>query len=80
MSKYDPLREFLAKRTGGDITLTFDQIDHLVGTLPRSAREYQLWWLNNDPSHQHCQSWGDAGYTAHPDPRRQRVTFRPTTS
>jgi hypothetical protein len=79
MSKYAPLREFLTTRGGGTITLTFDQIDQMVGALPPSARKYQLWWLNNDPSHQHCQSWGDAGYTAHPDFRRGQVTFRRAT-
>lgn len=57
MSKYDPLREFLAARAGDTVTLTFGQIDELVGTLPVSAHKYQVWWHNNDPSHQHCQSW-----------------------
>jgi len=56
MSKYAPLRDFLTTRGGVTITLTFDQIDHLVGALPPSARKYQLWWLNNDPSHQHCRA------------------------
>ena len=80
MPKYTPLREFLATRAEDAITLTFDQIDDIVGTLPPSARKYQLWWLNDDPSHQHCQSWGDAGYTAHADLRRRQVTFRRKTS
>ena len=64
MSKYNPLREFLAARAGNTVTLTFAQIDELVGTLPASAHKYQVWWHNNDPSHQHCQSWGDVGYIA----------------
>jgi hypothetical protein len=75
MSKYDPLQEFLAARAGNTVTLTFGQIDELVGKLPASARQYQVWWRNNDPSHQHCQSWGDAGYAAHPDLRGRRVIF-----
>jgi hypothetical protein len=79
MSKYDPLHDFLTTRAGDAITLTFEQIDDLVGTLPPSARKYQLWWLNDDPSHQHCQSWGGAGYTAHPDLRSRRVMFRRKT-
>ncbi len=76
MSKYDPLRDFLAARAESTVTLTFSEIDDLVGALPPSARKYEVWWLNNDPSHQHCQSWGEAGYTAHPDLRGGRVTFR----
>jgi Swt1-like HEPN len=76
-SKYDPLRDFLAERGVAPITLTFAQIDELVGTLPRSARLYQLWWRNDDPSHHHCRSWNDAGYTAHPDLAAQKVAFLP---
>jgi hypothetical protein len=53
MPKYDPLQDFLA---AGDSTimLTFGQIEVLVGKLPPSAYKYTLWWLNDDPSHQHC--------------------------
>ena len=76
MSKYDPLRDFLTARAENTVTLTFSEIGDLVGTLPPSARKYEVWWLNNDPSHQHCQSWGEAGYTAHPDLPGGRVTFR----
>jgi hypothetical protein len=76
MSKYDPLHNFLTAWAGKTVTLTFSEVDDLVGALPPSAREYQVWWRNNDPSHQHCQSWGEAGYTAHPDLRGGRVTFR----
>jgi hypothetical protein len=76
MSKYDPLRDFLTAGAENTVTLTFSEIDDLVGTLPPSARKYEVWWLNGDPSHQHCQSWGEAGYTAHPDLRGGRVTFR----
>jgi hypothetical protein len=76
-SKYDPLRDFLSERGAGPVTLTFAQIDRLVGTLPRSARLYRLWWRNDDPSHHHCRSWNDAGYTAHPDFSAQTVAFLP---
>jgi hypothetical protein len=39
-SKYDPLRKFLAERTATPVTLSFAQLDQLVGTLPPSARLY----------------------------------------
>ena len=78
MSKYDPLREFLASRADDVVTLTFAEIDALVGVLPPSARKYPVWWRNDDSSHQHCQSWAQAGYTAHPDLGRGQVTFRRT--
>jgi hypothetical protein len=79
-SKYDPLRDFLAGKGGVPVTLTFAQIDLLVGTLPRSARLYHLWWRDDDPSHPHCRSWNDAGYIAHPDFSAQIVAFLPRSA
>jgi hypothetical protein len=76
-SKYDPLQNFLAERAATPVTLTFVELDQLVGTLPPSARLYPLWWRNHDPSHAHCRSWNDAGYTAHPDFSAQEVAFVP---
>jgi len=76
-SKYDALRDFLTRRDAAPITLTFMQVDQLIGNLPRSARLYHLWWRNDDPSHHHCRSWGDAGYNAQADLKEQTVTFLP---
>jgi Swt1-like HEPN len=76
-SKYDALRDFLTKTDAAPITLTFTQVDQLIGNLPRSARLYHLWWGNDDPSHHHCRSWGDAGYIAQADLKGQTVTFIP---
>lgn len=76
-SKYDGLRSFLGQNGNAPITLTFTEIDQLVGGLPRSAWLYHLWWRNDDPSRYHCRSWGDAGYIARPDIPEQRVTFTP---
>lgn len=65
-SKCDALRDLLAGKGAGPVTLTLAEIGLLAGTLPRPARLYQLWWRNDDPTHPRCRSWGDAGYTAHP--------------
>ena len=78
MSKYDPLRDYLARRSGS-VTMTMDEIANLVpGGLPRSAYQYGAWWNNNDSSHPHCQSWGSAGYYARPDLGGRRVRFDPS--
>jgi hypothetical protein len=78
MSIYAPLNKFLVNAPRQPLALTLDKVDQLVdGGLPMSARKYPVWWGNDDPSHSHCRSWGDAGFTAHPDLSRQRVTFRP---
>jgi hypothetical protein len=77
MSKYDTLTRFL-KHQAGTAEYPIDQLNELVpGGLPASARKYEAWWNNNDPSHHHCQSWATAGFTAHPDLRRAVVRFDP---
>lgn len=49
MGKYDPLRKYLAERAGdGDeFTMSFAQIEKLVGKLPSSAR-VRGWWENEN--------------------------------
>ena len=80
MSKYDALRDFLEKRSG-TVTVTLDELDAIVpGGLAPSARQYPIWWMNDDPTHAHSRSWGEAGYDATPDLERNRVTFTPRSA
>lgn len=76
MSKYEALQRFLREGTGEAVTLTFGQLRVLVPDIAPSHALDDRWWLNDDISHSHCRSWGDAGYTAHPDRARELVTFR----
>ncbi|HEY9473195.1 MAG TPA: hypothetical protein VIS06_05000 [Mycobacteriales bacterium] len=75
MAKYDPLRDFLRRRTT-PITMTFDEVADLVGGLPRSAYDWPLWWRNDDP-HVQAQAWGAAGFDAEVDLARRVVRFTP---
>jgi hypothetical protein len=77
MSKYDSLTEFLVSGIGDPLTLSLDQIGLVVGGLPKSAKQYKIWWQNDDPSHHHSKSWARAGFTARPDLRQGAVTFIP---
>jgi hypothetical protein len=74
VGKYDLLREHLRTR-GSRVVMTFDEIANLVGGLPQSAYTYPVWWNNDDPTHSHSRSWGDAGYDADPDVAARTVTF-----
>lgn len=77
MSKYDALRDHLRRRAG-EVRYTLEEISALVpGGLPPSAYHYEAWWANGDRTHPHSRSWGDAGYTAHPDLGRRTVRFVP---
>ena len=62
MSKYSPLRDYLASRpaTRAAVTLSFRDIDALVGGLPPSARTLRTWWGNS--SHVQALQWREAGW------------------
>lgn len=61
MSKYDPLRHYLAIKRGPSVTMTFDEIADLVGGLPNSAFQYREWWAN-DETHVQAIAWMEAGW------------------
>ena len=61
--KYDPLAERLSGSAADRLTLTFAELDDLVGGLPASARSYAAWWANErQPRHVQAQAWLGAGY------------------
>ena len=65
VSKYEPLRRFLADRRDGEWRATFAGVEEVLGfTLCNSARAYRPWWAN-DPSHaQALHGWLAAGWQA----------------
>jgi hypothetical protein len=67
LGKYDPLRDYLRAQTLSEVTLTFKQIEKVLGTgLPINALKSK-WWSNElSPSSSHAQrlAWADAGYDA----------------
>ena len=61
MGKYDPLRDYLAKLgQPGPVTMSFADVEGLVGRLPTSARIYREWWAND--SKVEAQAWRAAGW------------------
>ena len=63
MAKYDPLKAELARRGSPRITMTFAEIEALVGGLPRSAYDHQAWWANHlGPANVQARAWMGAGY------------------
>lgn len=80
MSKYTPLRRHLANESGPSVTMTFVEIDELVGGLPDSARRYRAWWSNErDGSHVQAHAWMETGLrVARLDMAAQLVRFTKT--
>src|SRR5258708_25024360 len=63
MSRYDPLRWYLAKVAADrhQVRLTFRDLEGVVGWLPDSARNYRPWWGNSTSSPQ-AMAWQAAGF------------------
>lgn len=78
MGKYDPFREFLESLDTPFVSMTFEQIEQIVGAdLPRSAREYRAWWSNNSFNSTMTDAWRAAGFKSEKvDIAGGRVTFR----
>jgi hypothetical protein len=78
MSVYAPLHERLANAGADPVTLTFAEIERLLGRkLPASAyddRVKRQWWANTD-THVQARAWLRAGRKARLDARENRVTF-----
>ena len=65
MAKYDPLREHLERRSAARVSMTFQEIEQVLGSpLPRSARDHAAWWSNERSPTAHVQklAWQAAGY------------------
>ena len=77
MAKYDPLFRHLCAANDDAVEMTFDEIETLVGPLPRAASQRD-WW-NNDPTLGHApqiRAWLDAGrQVEHLDRTNRRVRF-----
>jgi len=77
MSKYDPLSNFLARQKAEKLTVTFVQIEELLGfELPYSS-QYPAWWSNNESNHTQTRAWRSAGYkTEAVDLKSGKLVFR----
>lgn len=81
MAKYDPLKDELFRLGAQRVSMSFGEVEQLVGPLPGSARQYEWWWANEDhrtTRHVQCKAWGEPGYEAEADLRRQQVVFTRT--
>lgn len=75
-SKYEPIGSHL-KSMGGEVaTLSFDEVEELIGgPLPSSARRHRAWWANTD-THSQASVWLKSGWTvARADLENATITF-----
>ena len=79
-SVYEPLGAYLARQPGPTHTLTFRQVEAILGRpLPSSALagRASAWWTNDPGRSQADHGWLAVGWeVATVDGRREAVTFR----
>ena len=76
MAKYDGITAWLRSQK---ITVTFDQIESIIGnTLPNSASTNPRWWGNERGARfRQCRAWLDAGWEVDSaDLKRRTIVFR----
>jgi hypothetical protein len=78
MSKYEPLKTFLAGRAEGEVPMTFQEIERVIGAgLPPVAFKHRAWWSNNPSNSVITNAWLEAGYkTERVDMGSQKLVFR----
>lgn len=63
MSKYQPLKDYLIKSNGNSISMTFSEIEKILGfKLPVSSHKYRAWWSNNASNNVMTEAWINAGF------------------
>lgn len=81
-SKYHPLFVYLQQLDASETTLTFEEIEALIGKpLPKSARRSRSWWSNRGDGAVQAIAWMGAGYHAYAvDIETGTVHFRKPTA
>ena len=63
MSKYAPLAAYLRSSGQDSVTMSFDDIERIIGAeLPHSALTHRAWWSNNPTNSVMTRAWLEAGY------------------
>ena len=75
--KYVPLADHLGRQSGPRHTMSFAEIEDLVGILPPSAPSWRAWWANDRAHVEAKDGWLAAGWEVESvDQPRETVTFR----
>jgi hypothetical protein len=75
---YKPLEEFLRDVSSSEISLSFKEVEEILGfRLPATAYGNDTWWTNNPTGHSQAKAWLAAGFERESVDRvAQMVVFR----
>src|SRR5271154_1858941 len=81
MAVYEPLGQYLQNSGFGEVPMTFQQVEKIIGRkLPASAYRHRPWWANEARGHSHAKAWLEAGYeTEQVDMTAKKLVFVRTT-
>ncbi|MDQ2652833.1 MAG: hypothetical protein M3Z20_07280 [Chloroflexota bacterium] len=75
--KYEPLAEHLESQVANEITMSFADVEALVGKLPQSAHEHRAWWANSTSQVEAKDGWLSVAWeVGDVDQAKGVVTFR----
>ena len=82
MTKYEPLKAFLAKHADAELPMSFGEIEAIIAApLPPVAYKHRAWWSNNPSNSVITHAWLSAGYkTERVDMGAQTLVFRRATA
>lgn len=78
MPKYTPLFDYLRRKVGPEVEMSFAQIERVIGAMLPNSSSRPQWWANErsvETRHVQCNAWLDAGYEAYLL-SEERVIFR----
>lgn len=76
MGKYAPLHSYLLSQERDRITMSFDEIERLIGEKLPASKKYPAWWSNNPSNNPMTKEWLAAGFeTGEVDLAGETVVF-----
>jgi hypothetical protein len=81
-SKYQPLLAHLEAQRGSHVSISFAEIERVLGAeLPPSARLRRAWWSNNPTGNARTKAWLEAGFHSEQiDLKGRKLVFRRVSS
>jgi hypothetical protein len=78
MGKYEPLTEFLRNQRAGEVRMSFEQIERVIGDkLPPVAQRHRAWWSNSPSNNVMTKAWLEAGFRSEQvDMSARKLVFR----
>lgn len=78
MGKYEALGQFLKGQPTEEVSLSFSDIERVIGSaLPPSAYAHRPWWSNNPSNSAMTRVWLDAGFrTERVDMTGKKLVFK----